>query len=49
MLEARGESVAPVTAISGQTRLLISVHGTQGHAGTVPMAARKDAVVLQLK
>ena len=44
VIEARGESVAPVTAISGQTRLSISVHGTQGHAGTVPMTARKDAV-----
>ena len=38
------ENHSPVTAISGQTRLSISVHGTQGHAGTVPMTARKNAV-----
>ena len=44
VLHTRGESVAPVAAISGQTRLTVSVHGTQGHAGTVPMSTRKDAV-----
>ena len=35
---------APVVSISGQTRLLVGIFGVQGHAGTVPMSSRKDAV-----
>ncbi len=33
-----------VTAISGATRLAVSVLGRAGHAGTVPMAMRHDAL-----
>ena len=35
---------APVVSISGQTRLSVCTFGVQGHAGTVPMSRRKDAV-----
>lgn len=33
-----------VTAIAGATRLLVTVDGTAGHAGTVPMRLRRDAL-----
>jgi allantoate deiminase len=36
--------VGVVTAISGATRLAVSVAGMAGHAGTVPMALRRDAL-----
>jgi hydantoinase/carbamoylase family amidase len=32
-----------VTSIAGSARFRITVHGTAGHAGTVPMALRHDA------
>jgi beta-ureidopropionase / N-carbamoyl-L-amino-acid hydrolase len=32
-----------VTAIAGSVRMLVSIHGLAGHAGTVPMALRRDA------
>jgi N-carbamoyl-L-amino-acid hydrolase len=38
-----GLPVGVVTAIAGAVRLLIRVTGTAGHAGTVPMGARRDA------
>ncbi|CAK0782730.1 hypothetical protein CVIRNUC_005925 [Coccomyxa viridis] len=44
VLESRGYAVGPVAAIAGQTRLSVSVEGTQGHAGTVPMKGRQDAM-----
>ncbi|EFJ29608.1 hypothetical protein SELMODRAFT_91525 [Selaginella moellendorffii] len=42
VLEARGIPLGLVEAIAGQTRLKVRLHGAQGHAGTVPMAMRKD-------
>ncbi|KAK9829855.1 hypothetical protein WJX72_008267 [[Myrmecia] bisecta] len=44
VLEAKGLPLAPVSAIAGQTRLSVSVLGSQGHAGTVPMSIRRDPV-----
>ncbi len=39
-----GLAVGVVTAIAGASRLRISVTGLAGHAGTVPMGARQDAL-----
>ncbi len=39
-----GIAVGVVTAIAGATRLRINVTGLAGHAGTVPMGARQDAL-----
>ena len=39
-----GLAVGVVTAIAGATRLRINVTGLAGHAGTVPMGARQDAL-----
>jgi allantoate deiminase len=36
--------VALVSAIAGQSRLEVTFTGTAGHAGTVPMALRRDAL-----
>lgn len=44
VLEAEGLPVGVVTAINGATRLRIEVTGLAGHAGTVPMALRQDAL-----
>ncbi|KAG1667557.1 hypothetical protein FOA52_014637 [Chlamydomonas sp. UWO 241] len=44
VLEARGLPLGVVSAIAGQTRLWVIINGTQGHAGTVPMRGRTDAV-----
>ena len=44
VLEADGLPVGVVTAISGQTRLSVELTGTAGHAGTVPMRLRRDAL-----
>jgi allantoate deiminase len=44
VLEARGLPVGCVTAINGASRLEVDVTGTAGHAGTVPMATRRDAL-----
>ncbi|MBD0273152.1 MAG: allantoate amidohydrolase [Acetobacteraceae bacterium] len=44
VLETEGLPVGVVTAISGATRLTAEVEGTAGHAGTVPMALRQDAL-----
>jgi allantoate deiminase len=40
----RGLALGVVTAIAGASRLRISVTGLAGHAGTVPMGARRDAL-----
>jgi allantoate deiminase len=45
VLEAQKLPVGVVTSISGATRLAVELHGTAGHAGTVPMAMRRDALV----
>lgn len=39
-----GLAVGVVTAIAGATRLVLNVSGLAGHAGTVPMGARQDAL-----
>lgn len=44
VLESNGEALGIVTAIAGQTRLAITVTGEAGHAGTVPMTLRRDAL-----
>jgi allantoate deiminase len=44
VLEAQNLPVGVVTAIAGATRLAAKLTGTAGHAGTVPMALRRDAL-----
>ena len=44
VLEDEDLPVGVVTAISGQTRLMATIEGTAGHAGTVPMTLRRDAL-----
>ncbi len=45
VLEGEDLPVGLVTAISGAARYTVTVDGTAGHAGTVPMGLRKDALV----
>ncbi|HKC45477.1 MAG TPA: allantoate amidohydrolase [Burkholderiales bacterium] len=44
VLEAEGLPVGVVTAINGATRFAVEVQGLAGHAGTVPMGLRRDAL-----
>ena len=44
VLEQQNLPVGVVTAISGATRLAANLTGMAGHAGTVPMAMRRDAL-----
>ena len=44
VLEAEKLPVGVVTAIAGATRLAASITGMAGHAGTVPMPLRRDAL-----
>jgi allantoate deiminase len=44
VLECESLPVGVVTAISGATRLAASLTGMAGHAGTVPMPLRRDAL-----
>jgi allantoate deiminase len=44
VLEAEGLPVGVVTAINGFSRLRATLRGTAGHAGTVPMNLRRDAL-----
>ncbi len=44
VLESRNLPVGVVTAISGQNRLNVGFIGEAGHAGTVPMSLRRDAL-----
>src|SRR3954469_18153261 len=44
VLEAEGLPVGVVTAINGFSRLKVAMHGLAGHAGTVPMNLRRDAL-----
>jgi allantoate deiminase len=44
VLEAEGLPVGVVTAINGFSRLRVALRGEAGHAGTVPMALRRDAL-----
>jgi allantoate deiminase len=43
VLEERGAAVGVVSGISGATRVEVRFTGLAGHAGTVPMALRRDA------
>ena len=45
VLERAGEALGVVTAISGIERHQVEVIGETGHAGTMPMAGRRDALV----
>src|SRR6185369_13024442 len=38
-----GRSLGVVTSIAGSVRMLATITGLAGHAGTVPMALRRDA------
>lgn len=44
VLEQKNLAVGVVTAIAGQSRVRISFLGEAGHAGTVPMKLRRDAL-----
>lgn len=44
VLEAEGLPVGVVTAINGFSRLRVTLRGAAGHAGTVPMKLRRDAL-----
>ncbi|UEM05979.1 allantoate amidohydrolase [Skermanella rosea] len=44
VLEAENLGVGIVTGINGASRYAVTVGGTAGHAGTVPMSLRRDAV-----
>jgi allantoate deiminase len=44
VLERLGLPVGVVTAIAGQARYLVTFTGVAGHAGTVPMRGRHDAL-----
>jgi allantoate deiminase len=44
VLEQQNLAVGVVTAIAGATRLAAKLTGMAGHAGTVPMAMRRDAL-----
>ncbi|MCU4181224.1 allantoate amidohydrolase [Bosea sp. BH3] len=44
VLEAENEPVGIVTTINAQSRARVRITGEAGHAGTVPMALRKDAL-----
>jgi allantoate deiminase len=46
VLESLGLPVGVVTAIAGQDRMRITFSGVAGHAGTVPMDQRRDALVV---
>jgi hydantoinase/carbamoylase family amidase len=44
VLEAGSAALGVVSAIAGQTRARVTFTGEAGHAGTVPMALRRDAL-----
>jgi len=44
VLEALGLAAGVVSAIAGQTRARVAFRGRAGHAGTTPMAHRRDAL-----
>lgn len=45
VLEQKNIPVGVVKAIAGATRFMIKITGVAGHAGTVPMSLRQDALV----
>jgi allantoate deiminase len=46
VLEEADEPLGVVTGIVGQSRMRVTVVGEAGHAGTVPMRLRRDALVV---
>ncbi|HEX9067475.1 MAG TPA: allantoate amidohydrolase [Ktedonobacterales bacterium] len=44
VLDAQGLPVGVVSGIQGQTRVALTFAGSAGHAGTTPMALRRDAL-----
>ena len=44
VLESKNLPIGIVTAIAGQSRIRVEFHGAAGHAGTVPMHLRRDAL-----
>lgn len=44
VLEARGLPVGVVSSIQGQSRMTVGFTGEAGHAGTVPVSMRRDAL-----
>jgi allantoate deiminase len=46
ILESLGQPVGVVSAIAGQDRMQVTFSGVAGHAGTVPMEQRRDALVV---
>ena len=44
VLERENLPLGVVSSISGATRMRVSLHGEAGHAGTVPMNLRRDAL-----
>lgn len=44
MLDQIGVPIGVVTGIAGQTRVSVAFSGSAGHAGTVPMSMRRDAL-----
>lgn len=44
VLESYGEAACAVAGISGQSRLSVTLTGRADHAGTTPMALRRDAL-----
>src|SRR5712672_916952 len=44
VLEGENEPLGVVTGIVGQSRMRVTVTGEAGHAGTVPMRLRRDAL-----
>lgn len=44
VLDERGVPLGVVSAIAGQTRVAVRFRGSAGHAGTVPMELRRDAL-----
>ena len=44
-LESEGLALGSVTTVSGANRLKVEIRGAPGHAGTVPMKKRHDALV----
>lgn len=45
VLENKAQAVGVVSSIAGATRLMVKLTGLAGHAGTVPMDMRRDALV----
>jgi allantoate deiminase len=46
ILESKNLAIGTVTSICGATRMRVSCKGQAGHAGTVPMSHRKDALAM---